>query len=74
MVEVGKCYHHFKGKDYKVIAIAKDSENLELVVVYQALYGDGDVWVRSLKDFTSKVDKAKYPDFLQEYRFEEIKS
>lgn len=73
MVEVGKCYHHFKGNNYKVIAIAKDSETLEEVVVYQALYGNGDIWVRKLSDFTSKVDKEKYPDIEQEYRFEEIK-
>ena len=73
MVEVGKCYHHFKGNNYKVIAIAKDSENLEELVVYQALYGNNDVWVRKLSDFVSKVDKIKYPNILQEYRFEEIK-
>lgn len=73
MVEVGKCYHHFKGNNYKVIAIAKDSETLEEVVVYQALYGNGDIWVRKLSDFASKVDKEKYPDIEQEYRFEEIK-
>ena len=73
MVEVGKCYHHFKGNNYKVIAIAKDSENLEKMVVYQALYGNNDIWVRPLKDFVSKVDKEKYPNILQEYRFEEIK-
>ena len=73
MVEVGKNYHHFKGNNYKVIAIAKDCENLEEVVVYQALYGNGDIWVRKLSDFTAKVDKEKYPYVLQEYRFEEIK-
>lgn len=73
MVEVGKSYHHFKGNNYKVIAIAKDSENLEEMVVYQALYGNGDIWVRKLSDFISKVDKEKYPDIKQEARFEEIK-
>lgn len=44
-IVLGK-YRHFKGNEYEVLAVAKDSENLEPVVVYRALYGDGDVWVR----------------------------
>ena len=39
-------YRHFKGNLYEVIAIAKHSETLELMVVYRALYGEGGVWVR----------------------------
>lgn len=44
-IKLGK-YRHFKGNEYEVIAIAKDSETLDDMVVYKALYGDGGVWVR----------------------------
>lgn len=72
-IEVGKRYRHFKGKEYEVIAIGKHSETLEKMVVYKALYGNGDIWIRPLTMFTTKLDKEKYPDINQEYRFEEIK-
>ena len=39
-------YRHFKGNEYEVIAIARHSETLEPMVVYRALYGNGDIWVR----------------------------
>ena len=76
-IKIGSKYKHFKGNLYEVIAIAYDSEtNNELkprkLVVYKALYGDGKVWVRDYEMFISKVDKNKYPDIKQEYRFEEI--
>ena len=71
-IEVGKKYRHFKGKEYEVIAIGKHSETLEEMVVYKALYGNGDVWIRPLEMFTTKLDKNKYPDINQEYRFKEI--
>lgn len=38
-------YRHFKGKEYKVLLVAKHSETLEPMVVYQALYGERGVWV-----------------------------
>ena len=44
-IKIGK-YRHFKGNEYEVVAIAKHSETLEEMVVYKALYGDGDYWVR----------------------------
>lgn len=44
-IKLGK-YRHFKGLEYEVIAIAYHSETLEPMVVYRALYGKGDVWVR----------------------------
>ena len=71
-VKIGKKYRHFKNKEYEVLALAKDCETLEDIVVYKALYGDGQVWTRNADDFLSKVDKEKYPDVKQEYRFEEI--
>ena len=47
MVVVGGLYRHYKNKDYRVIAIAKHSETLEDMVVYQALHGEREIWVRS---------------------------
>lgn len=68
-VVVGQKYKHFKGMIVEVIAIAKDSEDLSLKVVYKHVDND-DIWVRPLSEFVSKVDKVKYPDIKQEYRFE----
>ena len=56
MIETG-IYQHFKGGRYEVIAIAKHSETLEEMVVYRALYGAGDVWVRPLCMFLETVEK-----------------
>lgn len=44
-IKFGK-YRHFKGNEYEVIGIAKNSETLEETVVYRALYGDKELWVR----------------------------
>ena len=49
-------YQHFKGNYYKVLAIAKHSETLEEMVVYQALYGEFGVWVRPLSMFEETVE------------------
>ena len=68
-VKIGSIYKHFKGHIYEVIAIGKDSEDLSLKVVYKNV-DTNEVWIRDKNDFLSFVDKNKYPDVLQEYRFE----
>ncbi len=49
-------FQHFKGGLYKLLLIAKDSETMEQVVVYQAMYGKSDIWVRPEKNFFSIVN------------------
>ena len=70
VVMIGKVYRHFKGKEYKVLLIATDSETNEEVVVYEALYGRHLIWTRPMDMFLSEVDHEKYPDVTQKYRFE----
>lgn len=65
-------YRHFKGNCYQVLAIARSSEDESEQVVYQALYPPFTIYVRPLSMFMSEVDRAKYPDAGQRYRFELI--
>jgi len=69
-IQVGRVYRHFKGKHYLVLAIAKHSETGDPFVVYKALYGDCQVYIRPFMMFASEVDRKKYPDVKQEFRFE----
>lgn len=78
-IEVGKNYKHFKGHIYEVIAVAYDSENynednpeLSRMIVYQNV-DTKECWVRPYDMFNSLVDKEKYPNVEQVYRFEEVK-
>ena len=63
-------YKHFKGDYYMVEDIAIHSETKEKYVVYRALYDDNKLYIRPYEMFLSKVDKQKYPNVKQEYRFE----
>lgn len=65
----GEIYRHFKGNRYEILLIAKDSETLEEKVVYKEVDGDC-AYVRSLSMFISPVDREKYPNATQEFRFE----
>ncbi|HUX35866.1 MAG TPA: DUF1653 domain-containing protein [Candidatus Paceibacterota bacterium] len=64
MPKLGR-YKHYKGNEYEVIGVAKHSETLEEMVVYRALYGSHDLWVRTLKMFVEEieVDGKKMPRF-----------
>lgn len=59
---------HFKGGLYKILGFARDSESLERLVVYQALYGDQDLWVRPEKMFFEKIIR----NGVEVQRFKEI--
>ena len=50
-------YRHFKGKIYKVLHIAKHSETLEDIVVYQAMYGEQGIWVRPKSMFEEVIER-----------------
>ena len=55
---VGREFRHFKGNRYRLEGFAKDSETLEEMVVYRALYGDGGLWVRPAKMFFETIEDA----------------
>ena len=69
-IQLKRVYRHFKGDYYLVEDLARDSETGEWCVIYRKLYEDGGLWIRPLSMFLSKVDKEKYPNAAQEYRFE----
>ena len=55
-IKLGK-YRHFKGKEYEVLCLARHSETDEQLVVYRALYGEGEVWVRPVSMWNEEVEK-----------------
>ena len=68
----GKLYRHFKGGLYQVLCIAKDCETGEEMVIYQALYGQYEIYSRPKKNFFEQLDRNRYPESPQLYRFEEV--
>ena len=69
-LKVKGVYKHFKGDYYLVEDVATHSETKEKYVVYRALYGGTELYIRPYDMFLSEVDHEKYPNVTQKYRFE----
>ena len=78
-IQVGDIVQHFKREWvsaytyeylYKVLAVAHHTENGEKLMIYQALYAPFKICARPYDMFMSEVDREKYPDIKQKYRFE----
>ena len=63
-------YKHFKNNYYILEDVATHSETGEKYAVYRQLYGNGELYIRPLDMFLSEVDRNKYPDVKQKFRFE----
>lgn len=56
MIKPGR-YRHFKGNEYEVLGVARNSETMEEFVIYRALYGERGLWIRPLDMFVSQVER-----------------
>lgn len=76
-VKPNTTWRHFKGSIVRVIALAKHTETMEELVIYECLNNDNtnhvnEIYARPLDMFLSEVDHEKYPDVKQKYRLEQI--
>lgn len=53
-------YRHFKGNEYRLLYLARHSETLAPMVVYQALYGEMGIWVRPAEMWSELVERDDY--------------
>lgn len=72
IIKDGSKIRHFKGMVYTFLCKAVHTETGEVLAVYQAEYGDNTIYARPYDMFVSEVDREKYPDVKQKYRFEVI--
>ena len=56
LIKIGR-YRHFKGNEYEVIGLAYHSEDMSVMVVYRALYGEGELWVRDAQMWLETVER-----------------
>lgn len=67
--EINRVYRHFKGNYYYVMDIAEHTETNKLMVVYHALYGDCECYVRPFEIFVGELREVEKLLYNQEYRF-----
>ena len=69
---VGGIYKNFKWHVYRLLFVGKDADDLSEKIIYQNVNDEKDIWIRNKDEFLSVVDKEKYPNVKQEFRFELI--
>jgi hypothetical protein len=72
-VQISSVYRHYKGNYYYVLGLAEHTETYEFLVIYHALYGEGDTYARPQEMFLEEVSEEVENPTGQKYRFELVK-